>query len=214
MRQYVTVYVDDFIIGHHGSDVCHQIVNELINILNRPRVSLNYQKSVSTPATTMEVLGFTISKGKIILPIKRREKLINNLRSALEAQSMSKRGRQRILSLVKAWQLAIGHIDLTKERALLNEVVQSIPEGNAYDLRAVFQEEYEAFASALHKIDDRERNDKPPVEVVENDREFDLLDRTTDISVWTDASISGYISRDDFHIDRGDDHLEEAPAID
>lgn len=70
----------------------------------------------------MEVLGFTVAKGKIILPIKRREKLISNLINGLATQSMPKRGRQRILGLIDAAQLAIGHIDLMKERAPLNEV--------------------------------------------------------------------------------------------
>lgn len=106
MREFVTVYVDDFIIGHHDADTCQLIVNELVNVLNRNNITINYQKAVLTPATTMEVLGFTMSKGKIILPIKRIEKLIDNLRNGLAAQSMSKRGRQRIVGLIEAAQSA------------------------------------------------------------------------------------------------------------
>lgn len=145
MRQFVTVYLDDFIIGHSSAEVCQQIVNELINILMKYDIMINYKKSVLTPATTMEVLGFTVSKGKIVLSIKRREKLINSLRGAVAAQGMMKRGRQRILGLIEAAQLAINQIYLTKERALLNEVIQTIPEGNCHNLRAIFQEEYDAF---------------------------------------------------------------------
>lgn len=57
MRQFVVVYVDDFIIGHHEEAVCLQIVNELVNLLNKYHISINYKKSILTPATTMEVHG-------------------------------------------------------------------------------------------------------------------------------------------------------------
>lgn len=99
----------------------------------------------------------------------------------MNAQQLTKRGRQKILGLIEAAQLAMSQIDLTKERALLNEVVQSIPEGNCHDLRAVFYEEYEAFRSALDKIDALGENKKPPPEIVETniqfDIQFDILDQ-------------------------------------
>lgn len=63
---------------------------------------------------------------------------------------------------------------------------------SVHELRAVFQEENDAFDSALRKIDVRDQNDKPPVEVVNNDQEFELLDGTTDTSIWTDASMFHY----------------------
>lgn len=116
MQNFVVVYVDDFIIGHDDPDICQQIVNALINILAFYGISINYEKSILTPVTTMDVLGFTVSKGKIVLPLKRCEKLINNLKTAITAERLSKRTRQRILGLIEATQLAISHIDLTAER--------------------------------------------------------------------------------------------------
>lgn len=60
----------------------------------------------------MDMLGFTVRKGKIILPLKRQEKLIDNLKGAMMAERLSKRARQRILELIEAAQLAISHIRL------------------------------------------------------------------------------------------------------
>lgn len=50
--------------------------------------------------------------GSIILAVKRRERLIDCLRKAAQAEQLSKRARRRILGLIEAAQLAISHIDL------------------------------------------------------------------------------------------------------
>lgn len=84
----------------------------------------------------------------------------------------------------------------------------------------MFQEEYDAFGSALVKIDALGQNDKPPPDAVESDEQFDLLDRASDITVFTDASMYHfgiYIRFQDLvFTSTGEipDEMEDSPAID
>lgn len=100
----------------------------------------------------------------------------------------------------------------------MNEVVQSIPEGNAHDMNPVYQEE--AYESALHKIDDRIGHVPPPAPVVASNNEYDELATAYDVAIWMDASMyhyGMYIKYEDMIFTTTEEIAEEyqeAPAID
>lgn len=113
-------------------EICEAITQQLLQILAAHNVKINEEKSVLLPTTTMELLGFNIADGTITLPNRRKDKLVSALRRVFDATHITKRNRQQILGLVEAAQLGMSEVDLIRERALINEIIQSIPEDNAF----------------------------------------------------------------------------------
>lgn len=99
-----------------------------------------FPKSILTPATTMDdVLGLTVSKRKIILPIKIREKLIESLRNAIWAEWMSK-WAQRILGLTEA-----AHSTHRLDQRKVGSKWSSAVDSGSHDPTPIFPEEFDSY---------------------------------------------------------------------
>lgn len=187
-QRSVKVYIDDFVIGHPNMDTCEIITQQLLQVLAAHNVKVDEEKSVLLQTTTMELLVFNIDNGNITLPNRRKNKLVSALRRVFDATHITKRNRQQILGLVEAAQVGMTDVDLIREQALINEVIQSIPEDNAFSPSAIFQEEHDAYVSALEKLDRRPVFPTEPTREVKDPEEAQAVENLYYIIVYTHAA--------------------------
>lgn len=101
---------------------------------------------------------------------------------------MSKRHRQRILGLLEAAAPGISQVNLSMKRALLNEIIQNIPEENARDISRLFSEEFDAYESILLELDPARIVVAQPSTHIDNEDQLEHYLTLFDMLIYTDSS--------------------------
>jgi hypothetical protein len=66
LREFVRVYIDDFVIGGHSYEDCLANVNRLVETLTQAKCKINTDKSILTPVESITALGFLLSHDKVV----------------------------------------------------------------------------------------------------------------------------------------------------
>lgn len=67
----VIVYLDDLLILAESHELARSHVTLALNLLESLEFSVNFEKSVLTPATSIEFLGFTVNSLTLTLSLPR-----------------------------------------------------------------------------------------------------------------------------------------------
>lgn len=188
VHQHIEVYYDDFVIANDDFDIVVSTTNLLLQGLEAAGFWINWDKSITTPLNSIEILGFTIDKDTVFLPESKKSKIFKSFFNSINNGSGSKRHRQKLLGLLDS-TLVVHDLDLHREREVLRSYIKMIPEEDA-DIDFSFNEdEIAAFSRILSLF--------APVNVSEALLEIDNFDSVfsdfnAHIVLYSDASNSHF----------------------
>lgn len=96
LKQFVYIYQDDIIVGHDNVNKVNTTKDHVIQLLEKQGCIINLAKSTLEPTTTLEILCYLVSRGKVSVDNNKVLKVIDQVRGYIVKNSITKRQRARI----------------------------------------------------------------------------------------------------------------------
>ena len=108
----LSFYLDDWLLLHQDPAKAADLMQRVLADMHRAGISVNFEKSVLVPTRRLKHLGFIVDteKGSFSLPVERRQKILEGLRTVLEAEGGAVRARElaSLAGRLQSCSLALG----------------------------------------------------------------------------------------------------------
>ncbi|KAL7299668.1 hypothetical protein TKK_0007426 [Trichogramma kaykai] len=179
------IYLDDYLAIEESFEKCQENINETIKLLESLSFIINYEKSDLVPAQQCRFLGMMIDTNKfcISLPDEKKDNILKLIKSLLHSKVCTIRDFAKVIGKLVATCPALDYANLYIKELEREKIIQLIFNDDCYNKKMQISK---IVKNDLHWWVDK----------LENGHSRKLHDSRFQITIFTNASLSGWGATD------------------